>query len=64
MGIFFLSEYRDNTHIQVTDVCDFDIAIVDDGTTATKIHFNQSSVCFMNRPMTYIDGIHLHGMQS
>lgn len=36
---------------------------MDDGTLAKKIHFNQNGVCFMNRPMTYEDGVYLHGRQ-
>lgn len=76
MWHFFLSEFRGNTPLQVTErihqntdvkfhaLCDTDIEIMDDGTTATKKDIYRSGVCFMNRPMTYEDRVHLHGSSS
>lgn len=43
------------------DVCDSDIVIMDDETTATQGKLYRSGVCFMNRPLTLKDEIHVHG---
>lgn len=34
---------------------------MDDGTTATQAKLYRSGVCFMNRPLTLKDEVHIHG---
>lgn len=66
-----LLEYHGNTQktersnqndgVKFHDVCDSDIVIMGDGTTATQGKLYRSGVCFMNRPLTLKDEVHVHG---